>query len=373
MAREESSDRFRVERLGVVMQADSSIPEEVEGVLNPAAARDPDGCLYLLPRVVGRGNYSRVGRARVRFGGRGAPIGVDRLGYALEPEATYELRPKEGTGGCEDPRVTFVEPLGSYIMAYTAWGATGPHVALAASDDLRSWRRLGLVTFVPDPDPVYGVDFDAYHNKDAVLFPRAVMAPNGEPSLALLHRPVYDVSVPEGITDPRPSIWISYCPLDAAGRDLAALTEVRQHWLVAEPAYPWEELRIGGGPPPLWTSFGWLLLHHGVSALDAPGGGKPPLRYCAGALVLDHDDPRRVIWRSEAPLLAPQAPEEVTGIVPNVVFPTGLDDRGDGQVDVYYGMADFRIGVARLTVPARLPSNGRTGEGASRSPSAAHP
>lgn len=356
MARDGSSETFRIERLGVIMQADAGIPEEAEGVLNPAAARGPDGRLYLLPHVVGHGNCSRVGLARVRFGGAGAPIGVERLGHVLEPCEPYECRPKQGTGGCEDPRVTYVEPLRRYAMAYTAWGPTGPHVALAVSDDLRSWRRLGLATFVPDPDPVYGVDFDVYHNKDAAFFPRAVTGPNGEPSLALLHRPVYDLNVPEGISDPRPSIWISYCSLEAAQRDLAALAEVRHHNLVAEPEYPWEALRIGAGPPPLMTPLGWLLLHHGVSAIEGPDRQKPPLRYCAGALVLDPDDPRRILWRSEAPLLAPEVPEERTGVVPNVVFPTGLDDRGDGHVDVYYGMADFRIGAARLTVPAHLPA-----------------
>src|SRR5947209_9781095 len=190
------------------MQADPAIPEECEGVLNPAAARGPDGALYLFPRIVGRGNYSRVGIARVQFNDKGNPAGVERLGYALEPQEPYELR--EGTGGCEDPRVTYVEPLQRYVMAYTAWGPAGPRIALAVSDDLLSWRRLGLVAFMPDPDPVYGVDFDTYHNKDGALVPRAVSGPDGRPSLVLMHRPVYtdETTAPRGIPDPRPSIWL---------------------------------------------------------------------------------------------------------------------------------------------------------------------
>ena len=84
-------------------------PQEVEGVLNPAAARGPDGQLYLFPRLVAKGNYSRIGMARVQFNDAGDPVGVERLGIALEPEADYELRP--GGGGCEDPRITFVEPF----------------------------------------------------------------------------------------------------------------------------------------------------------------------------------------------------------------------------------------------------------------------
>jgi beta-1,2-mannobiose phosphorylase / 1,2-beta-oligomannan phosphorylase len=79
------------------------------------------------------------------------------------------------------------------------------------------------------------------------------------------------------------------------------------------------------------------------------------VHYVAGALVLDADDPHLVRYRSPTPILEPETEGERSGVVPNVVFPTGIDDRGNGRVDVYYGMADQRIGVARLQVPATLP------------------
>ena len=101
---------FKLRRLGMLMEPEPGNPQEVEGVLNPAAVRGPDGELYLFPRLVAKGNYSRIGIARVRFNEAGDPAGVERLGIALEPEADYERRP-DGGGGCEDPRVTFVEPL----------------------------------------------------------------------------------------------------------------------------------------------------------------------------------------------------------------------------------------------------------------------
>src|ERR1035441_8550342 len=110
---------FVLQRLGLLMEPEAGNPQEAEGVLNPAAARGPDGALYLFPRLVARGNYSRIGIARVRFNAAGDPVGVERLGIALEPEADYELRP-DGGGGCEDPRIAFVEPLQQYIMTYTA-------------------------------------------------------------------------------------------------------------------------------------------------------------------------------------------------------------------------------------------------------------
>jgi hypothetical protein len=74
---------FKLRRLGILMEPEPGYPLEVEGVLNPAAARGPDGELYLFPRLVAKGNYSRIGIARVRFNEAGDPVGVERLGIAL--------------------------------------------------------------------------------------------------------------------------------------------------------------------------------------------------------------------------------------------------------------------------------------------------
>src|ERR1035441_2460553 len=130
---------FRVRRLGMVMEPESGNPNEVEGVLNPAAARGLDKELYLFPRLVAKGNYSRIGIARVRFNQDGDPAGVERLGIALEPEADYERRPGGG-GGCADPRIAFVEPLQRYLMTYTAFSSQGPRIAFAISADLFHWQ-----------------------------------------------------------------------------------------------------------------------------------------------------------------------------------------------------------------------------------------
>ena len=123
---------LKLQRLGMSMEPEPGNPQEIEGVLNPAAVRGPDGALYLFPRLVAQGNYSRIGIARVRFNGAGDPVGVERLGIALEPEVDYERRP-DGSGGCEDPRVTFLEPLQRYLMSYTAFSPHGPRIALAVS------------------------------------------------------------------------------------------------------------------------------------------------------------------------------------------------------------------------------------------------
>ena len=339
---------------------------EVEGVLNPAAARGPDGNLYLFPRLVARGNYSRIGVARVQFDDSGDPVGVERLGIALEPEAPYELR-ADG-GGCEDPRITFVEPLGLYVMTYTAFSAQGPRIALAASEDLVRWRRLGLVTF----EPFEGLRFDEVNNKDAMVFPVAVPDPNGEPALALIHRPLFpgtDASdtarqpTPRTVDLQRESIWIAYCPHVIASGDVQSLCRFTSHHRLAAPVESWERLKIGGGAPPILTPHGWLIVYHGVCGSPASALRGRSLRYSAGVLVLDRHDPHLIRYRSAEAVLSPELPEEREGTVADVVFPTAVDRRTDlGQperIDVYYGMADDRIGVARLDLPSDLPPEAR--------------
>ena len=165
--------------------AEAGNPHEVEGVLNPGAIRGPDGELYLFPRLVAKGNFSRIGIARVRFNDAGNPTGVERLGIALEPEADYELRP--GGGGCEDPRVTFVEPLKRYIMTYAAFSPTGPRIAMAESEDLFHWKRLGLATYAH----WHGIELGDVDDKDASLFPVAIPDSTGKLELGMLHRPLF--------------------------------------------------------------------------------------------------------------------------------------------------------------------------------------
>jgi predicted GH43/DUF377 family glycosyl hydrolase len=354
---------FTLHRLGIVMEPEPGNGQEVEGVLNPAAVRGPDGELYLFPRLVARGNYSRIGIARVRFNPAGDPEGVERLGIALEPEADYERRP-DGSGGCEDPRITFVEPLRRYVMTYTAYSPQGPRIAAAVSEDLFHWERLGLATF----GRYHGVDVGDMDDKDASLFPVAIPNPSERLELAMLHRPLFPGTRPEetaccpvsrDVDLDRESIWISYCPMALEGRGPHHLGHFACHHRLATPASPWERLKIGGGTPPILTRHGWLILYHGVSEMADPGDDGHQLCYSAGVMVLSREHPRVIRYRSVEPVLTPELPQERRGVIANVVFPTGIDRRDDlgspDRFDVYYGMADNRIGVARLDVPDVLP------------------
>jgi beta-1,2-mannobiose phosphorylase / 1,2-beta-oligomannan phosphorylase len=354
-----------LKRLGLIMEPQPGNPDEIEGVLNPAAIRGPDSELYLFPRLVAKGNYSRIGVARVLFNAAGDPTGVERLGIALEPEADYELRP--GGGGCEDPRITFVEPLRSYLMTYTAFSRQGPRIALAESKDLFHWHRLGLATF----GVYHGMQIGDVDDKDASLFPAAIQNPSGQPELAMLHRPLFPGTRPEetaccpegrNLDLDRESIWISYCSMALEGRESCRLGPFSCHHRLAAPSSPWERLKIGGGTPPVLTKHGWLIVYHGVRELDAPANNEHPLCYSAGVMILSQVHPRIILYRSAEPVLTPSLPQERDGVVANVVFPTGIDRRDDlGQpdrLDIYYGMADSRIGVGRLDVPECLPTGG---------------
>ncbi|MDQ2933518.1 MAG: glycosidase [Chloroflexota bacterium] len=346
---------FSLERLGVVMSPLAGEPTEACGVLNPAAARR-GGEVFLFPRLVAEGNYSRIGRARVIFDTAGIPVDVERVGVVLEPEEAWELH--VGGGGVEDPRITYLPQLSRWIMTYTAFGPLGPRIGLAASADLERWERLGPVSFAYDSG--LATDLNLYPNKDAVIFPEPVADPTGSPAYAILHRPMWDLSLarpgedeplPAGVADPRPGIWVSFVAAAAVEADLRALTRFGGHRPVALSERPWEALKIGAGTPPVRIAEGWLVVYHGVAGtLSRDLQPQPDVRYCAGGLILDAADVTRVVARSVKPLLEPELPEELTGTVPNVVFPTAIEplDESGSSAHVYYGMADLRIGVARL-------------------------
>jgi len=346
---------YELTRLGVIMTSEAGNDLEVEGVLNPASGYAPDGALYLLPRLVAAGNVSRVGLARVVLAD-GVPVGVEREGVVLAPDAGWERG--AASAGTEDPRVTWIEALSLHVMSYVAYGPMGPRPALAVSENLRDWRRLGPLHFVYQPE--LDLDLNLCPNKDVVFFPEPLPGPDGVPSFAMLHRPMWDLSwvrdgegvhLPAGITDERLGIWISYVPVEDVQADINNLVFQHSSALVAMPEHDFEELKIGAGPPPIRVEEGWLLVHHGVKGSLAKVRKRDyeqeGLSYAAGAMILDAVDPSKVLARTSEPILAPETAAETSGTVPNVVFPTALE-AVDGVRYVFYGMADSRIGVARL-------------------------
>ena len=329
---------------------------ENDGVLNPASARTKAGELLLYPRDVSRGNVSRIGRCRARWAGD--EVSFERDGFVLEPAAPYERRTESGGYGCEDPRITYVPVLERYLMAYCAYGPRGTQVGVASSLDALEWTRLGTVTFRTS-DSIFG-------DKDAAFFPEPVVSPKGVPSIALLHRPTFRMSVAAGRDllpsilkmDPqqRESICIGYVPLEAVRTDLRALLDVAETQVVMVPDGAWGTVKIGAGTPPVRVREGWMLLYHGIDPLSSAttDAARPAMQYRAGVAILDAERPGRVLYRSPEPILTPETDDELSGVVDHVVFPTAIDPRpevGARTFDIYYGMADARIGRGRLVLP----------------------
>jgi predicted GH43/DUF377 family glycosyl hydrolase len=235
---------------------------------------------------------------------------------------------------------------------------------MAESEDLFHWKRLGLATYAH----WHGIDLSSVDDKDASLFPVAIPNSSGHCELGMLHRPLFPGTRPEEIAIQHTSrevdldhesIWISYCPPALRRTEPDRLSRFTSHHRLATPVSLWERLKIGAGTPPILTKHGWLIIYHGVSEVAGAGDDGLHLCYSAGVMVLSQQHPRVVRYRSAEPVLRPEMPQERDGTVANVVFPTGIDRRDDlgapDRFDVYYGMADNRIGVARLDLPDRLP------------------
>ena len=224
-------------------------------------------------------------------------------GPVILPELSYEEY------GVEDPRITELD--GKYWITYVAVSRFGAATALASTADFETFERHGLI-FQPE-------------NKDVVLFPQKVQG-----NYVSLHRPNPSAHFS------RPQIWL------AISTDLI-------HWGHHEPLYAgsddWESDRIGAGAPPIAIDEGWLEVYHGSRrSTRANEVGA----YSAGALLLDREEPTRVLKRSRGAIMQPFAHFEQQGFVPNVVFPTALIENGD-SLHLYYGAADTSIGVVEFS------------------------
>jgi beta-1,2-mannobiose phosphorylase / 1,2-beta-oligomannan phosphorylase len=210
--------------------------------------------------------------------------------------------------GVEDPRITRIGDR--YYFTYVAVSRHGAGTALASTSDFVTFERHGII-FCPE-------------NKDVLLFPERI---GGE--YVALHRP--NAATPFTA----PEMWV------ARSADLV-------HWGKHEPLWgglsPWETGRIGGGAPPVRVEGGWLEMYHGNRRPKQMGEVG---EYSAGLLLLDADNPARVLRRTHEPIMAPEEEFERLGFVSKVVFPTGVVEQGDTWL-VYYGASDTFMAVAEF-------------------------
>lgn len=246
-------------------------------------------------------------------------------------------------GSVQDPRVVKID--GKYYMTYAyrpyAWSShpTGTGVpesfqtdfpgfdgdplknqtrsGIAISDDLYNWKHHCWATPAEIDD------------RDVILFPEKI---NGR--YAMLRRPLQFIGKDYGTY--KAGIWLAF-------------SDDMQNWdsnvLIAKPEFQWENNRIGGSLPPIKTEFGWLVIYHGVETLDERTN---MVVYRAGAMLLDVEDPTKVIKRCSKFILEPTTYYEKFGLyIPNVVFPTGGYIE-ENKLHIYYGVCDTAIARASI-------------------------
>lgn len=212
--------------------------------------------------------------------------------------------------GIEDCRVATMDD--GFYLTYTEVSPVAVGVGLISTVDFRHFDRKGMI-FPP-------------HNKDCAIFEEKI---NGK--YYALHRP----SSPELGGN---YIWLAESP-------------DRIHWgnhkcVAVTRKDSWDSARVGAGGAPVKTPEGWLEIYHGADQNH---------RYCLGALLLDLNDPSKVLARSETPIMEPIADYEQTGFFGNVVFTNGHYTSGD-TLTIFYGASDEVICSAEFSITEILNS-----------------
>lgn len=308
-----------------ILERQPDLPWANGVIFNPGAWYE-EGTVHLLFRAIPKG-YRRISLPDPDGPREGFDEYISYIGYAssrdgvrfeyraapfIEPDADFDRF------GAEDPRISRIDD--EYLITYTALsqpafgGLDGVRIGLAATKDFQGLRKHGVIG-----PPV--------QDKDAVIFPRRIGG-----RIAMLHRVAPDIQLVyfdslEQLFNPPEDLWRQH---------LATLDE----HVVMRPETDWEAKKIGAGPTPIETEEGWLLIYHGVDSDHV---------YRAGLALLDLDNPRRVLARTAAPVMEPEADYELYGDVNNVVFPEGaviIDD----TLHVYYGAADRVVGHASASL-----------------------
>lgn len=266
--------------------------------------------------------------------------GINFTPVSPKPVFTAEMLGFSG-GSVEDARVVKID--GFFYMCYAlqpyefdCW-PTGIAVPDYYPNNYPGWKENNTEPMITRSGIAVskdGVNFEQLcyttpvqiDDRDNTLFPEKI---NGR--FALLRRPMQYVGKEYG-TD-IPGIWISY------SEDLFEWSEP-ELVAVAE-NFEWEGTKIGAAATPVKTERGWLVLYHGVDANSV---------YRVGALLLDLEDPGKVIARTKGPIMEPREYYEKYGlIIPNTVFPTANIIK-DGLLYIYYGCCDTCIALATVPV-----------------------
>ncbi len=297
------------------------------GTFNPTAFTDDDGRVHIIYRAVGGDGVSRLGYASSKDGlhfddHENYPVfSIEYPEQSLTPRR-YDpvLYPSGGSfGGCEDPRMVCIdERIYVTFSAFDNWGSIRIGVISILKHDLvnKRWNWSAPILISPEKDV----------HKNWVLFPEKIHG-----KFAIIHSIV-------------PEIMIEY--VDSLDARLKPISSPRKPGPQPGREEFWDNQMRGAGPPPIKTKDGWLLLYHACSHGDH--------RYKLGAMLLDLDNPTRIIGRSSQPILTSDEWYE-NDWKPGVVYACGAVVRGD-VLHVYYGGGDKHICVAQTSLPELLAS-----------------
>jgi beta-1,4-mannooligosaccharide/beta-1,4-mannosyl-N-acetylglucosamine phosphorylase len=240
----------------------------------------------------------------------GLAFSADGIHWNVQPKPCFSLRDEEILRAY-DPRLTVID--GQCLMCFAVDTRHGIRGGVARTDDFERFEILSLSA----PD-----------NRNMVLFPEKVWG-----KYCRLERPFPVYSRGRDRFD----IWFSDSP------DLAYWGN--QQLVLGVEDVPFADDKVGPGAPPVRTERGWLATFHAVERDETQGKNgwetSWKKRYSAGIMLLDLEQPWKVIGMGKLPLLEPSAPYEVEGGFRNdVIFPGGMILEPDGEVKIYYGAAD---------------------------------
>lgn len=297
------------------------VPYEADLIFNAGVIRWKDGYAVAFRNDYGCTQPEWESGKRFKGTNIGLAFSKDGIKWEVEPEPILEMKTDE-ISRIYDPRLTCI----------------GDEIFLTCAVDTKHGVRGGIAR-TTDLHHFEMISISAPDNRNMVLFPEKI---NGMYLRLERPMPVYG----RGGKD-RFDIWISESP------DLI-------HWgrtelIAGVEDFPFADDKVGPGAPPVKTDKGWLVFTHGVDRDNTRGKNgwedKWTKRYCAGMLLLDKDDPYKVLGICREPLLAPETDYElVHGFRTNVIFPTAAILEDDGTVKIYYGASDTVTALATANV-----------------------
>ena len=320
----------------------TNLPFETQAVLNPAVFQDGNS-VHIIYRAIDADGLSCLGYARLE--GPNTVIERWQKPY-MYPKLKVESK------GMEDPRIVRID--GTFYLTYVAHNGKDAVTALASGGDILNLKRdFTLSPKIPykEAGKIFRYTklkdeyyfFESYYqkycggnvliwHKDLILFSEKV---NGQ--FYFLERIL-------------PDIQVLSCD------DLGEMKD-KYYWIhhlmhlcdsvLLEPLHGFEGRHLGGGAPPIRTEKGWLVIYHSAQETN------DHRVYYGAAALLDLEDPSKVIGRLPYPIISPDEGYETTGLVNNVVFPTGTAVFGE-DLYIYYGAADKYIAVGSVNLNSLL-------------------